>query len=162
MTVYVTKVRGLNPQDGLVGGAIAGVIATLIAMVYGMFGAASFWTFPNLLVTLIGMQPGSGVGAAVVVGFIINVILLAVFGLVWALIARTLEGKQLLWGTLFYAALVWAVGYWLLLPDAGLGWSPRLQSGMGLLASLSAMLIYGSVLGAYLLRHQRRELVDQY
>ena len=54
MTMYVTKIRGLNPVDGLAGGAIAGVVQTMVAMIYGLINRRSVWEFHQLLATLVG------------------------------------------------------------------------------------------------------------
>ena len=53
--------------------------------------------------------------------------------------------------------VAWAIGYFVILPT----WSPALRDGIGMLTSASSMLVYGSVLGSYLSRRQKRELVSR-
>lgn len=158
MTVYVTKTRGLKPMDGLVGGAIAGAVQTLVAIVYSLINGKGLWQFPQLLSTLVG-RPGETASFTfdVVLGIILNIIVLAILGGLFALAARTLEQKAIIWAALAYGVVVWAIGYFLVLPL----WSGRLRDEVGLLTLLSSMLVYGSVLGAYVSRRQKRELVSR-
>jgi hypothetical protein len=159
MTMYVTKIRGLNPVDGLVGGAIAGAVQTLVAIIYGLINRRSLWEFPQLSATLVG-RPGTSALDGVI-GVVVNVALLALFGLLFAVMARTLAQKALVWAALAYGLIVWAIGYFLVLPASGVGWSPRLLEA-GALTLASSMMVYGSVLGAYLSRRQKRELVSRH
>jgi hypothetical protein len=159
MTMYVTKIRGLNPVDGLVGGAIAGAVQTLVAIIYGLINRRSLWQFPQLSATLVGRPGNSALDG--VIGVVVNVALLALFGLLFAVMARTLEQKALVWAALAYGLIVWAIGYFLVLPAGGVGWSPRLHDEAGALTLASSMMVYGSVLGAYLSRRQKRELVSR-
>lgn len=162
MTVYVTKPRGLNPVDGLVAGALAGAVQTVVAMVYGLIGGKSLWNVPQLLSTLAG-RPGdtSGFSVDVLIGIIMNIVFLALMGLLFAVIAKNFEQKMIIWAALIFALIVWAVGYFLILPASGIGWSPRLRDEVGGLSLASSMLVYGSILGAYLSRRQKRELVSR-
>ncbi|HEY1012768.1 MAG TPA: DUF6789 family protein [Herpetosiphonaceae bacterium] len=157
MTMYVTKVRGLSPQDGAAGGAIAGLAQTAVAMIYGLLNGRSLLSFPNLLGTLAG-QPDTfnGFGLQTLLGIIVNVLILAGLGALFAVIARTFEGKQLVYSALAFGLVAWAVGYFLILPF----WSPELRNDAGPLTTASSMLVYGSVLGTYLSRRQKRELVS--
>jgi hypothetical protein len=157
MTMYVTKVRGLSPQDGAAGGAIAGAVQTLVAMLYGLLNGQSLLSFPNLLGTLAG-QPdnANGLGLNTLLGIAINVLILALLGALFAVIGRAFEGKTLVYGALAFGLAAWAVGYFLILPF----WSPELRAGAGMLTTASSMLVYGSVLGTYLSRRQKRELVS--
>jgi hypothetical protein len=161
MTVYVTKTRGLNPVDGLIGGAIAAGVQTIIAMIYSLIAGKSLWNFPLLVSTLVG-RPGAGNGfnADVLIGIVVNIVLLTLLGLLFATIVRTLDQKSIIWAALVFALLVWAIGYFLLLPANLIGWSPRLHDEAGWLTLASSMLVYGSVLGGYLSRRQKRELVS--
>lgn len=163
MTVYVTKTRGLNPVDGLVGGAIAGAVQTVVAVVYSLINGKGFWQFPQLLSTLAG-RPGdtnAGFTLDVVIGIVVNIIVLTLLGGLFALAARTLEQKAIVWAALAFGVIVWAIGYYLVLPAGGVGWSPRLHDEAGALTLASSMLVYGSILGAYLSRRQKRELVSR-
>src|SRR5690349_18819375 len=149
MTMYVTKVRGLSPQDGAVAGAIAGGAQTVVAMIYGLLNGQPLLSFPNLLGTLAG-QPdnANGLGVNTLLGVAVNVLVLALLGALFAVIARTWEGKTLVYSALAFGLVAWAVGYFALLPF----WSPELRAGAGPLTTASSMLVYGSVLGTYLSR----------
>ncbi len=162
MTVYVTKARGLSPVDGLIGGAIAGAAQTLIAMIYSLIGGKSIWSFPLLLSTLVG-RPGDAAGfsADVLIGIVVNIVILSLLGLLFAMIVRNLDQKSIIWAGLIFALIVWAVGYFLILPANVIGWGSRLHEEAGALTLASSMLIYGSVLGGYLSRRQKRELISQ-
>lgn len=164
MTVYVTKVRGLSPLDGLVGGAIAGVVQTIIATVYSLISGNGFWSFTHLLATIVGRPANvqAGFTTDVLIGLVVNIVILAILGLLFAVMARTLEAKVIVWSALAFGLIAWAIGYFLVLPASGVGLSPELRDGAGALTTASSMLIYGSVLGAYLMRRQKRELVNRY
>jgi hypothetical protein len=132
MTVYVTKTRGLNPVDGLAGGAIAGVAQTVIAMIYSLIAGKSFWNFPLLLSTLVGRAgTGNGFNTDVLIGIVVNIVLLALLGVLFAMIARNLDQKSIIWAGLIFALVVWAIGYFLILPTNVIGWSPRLHDEAG-------------------------------
>lgn len=157
MTMYVTKVRGLSPQDGAAGGAIAGLAQTVVASIYGLINGQALLTFPNLLGTLAGQSDTfNGFGLQTLLGIVVNVLILAALGALFAAVARTVEGKRLIYGALAFGLVAWAVGYFLILPF----WSPELRNDAGPLTTASSMLVYGSVLGTYLSRRQKRELVS--
>jgi hypothetical protein len=160
MTVYVTKVRGLRFRDGVAGGAIAGLIHSIVVVIYGLIDGSSMWQIPNLITNLIGITPTSSTefGALTLLGFGLNIAVLTLLGGLFTLAAKQAEGKVLLWSALVYGVIVWAIGYWIILPV----FAPLLHDGLAVLTALSGLLVYGSVLGAYLMRRQRRELVDRY
>ena len=164
MTVYVSKTRGLSPVDGFIGGALAGLAQTFVVILYSVLGDLGFWTVPNLWNQLLGINvaDATAFSGMTLLGIVINLVIMAVLGALYTLVARHQEGKAIIWSALLFGVIAWVIGYWLLLPDTVVGWAPTLHENLSWLTSGSSMLIYGSVLGAYLVRRQSRELVDSY
>lgn len=118
--------NGKHLQEGVLGSLAGGVVFGLLMQMMGM-------------ISMIAGMVGS---TSAVVGWLVHLVISAIFGVVYGLVAKEA------WGVvqgLIYGAILWVFGPLIVMP-AMMG-MPLFMVNQGSLASLMGHLIYGAVLG---------------
>jgi hypothetical protein len=136
--------------DGLVAGAIAGLVQGMFAMIVaGMRGQPFTWPLTNIgyMFRPATNQPARGHPGTITKGLMIHMLVAMMLGLVFALIAPFLPAFLPLWvWGMVYAALIW------LLDIAGLLRlvDPTMKENFSMGVFFLTHLVFGAVLGWWL------------
>jgi hypothetical protein len=162
MATVVMRTNGRDPMGWLIHGAISGLIAGVVFMLFEMAVAA--WSIgPNaVLIPLrmvgaivlgrVALDPGYSVVTAGVSGVVVHLTLSALFGSLFGAILPAaaeldvpMPGGRIVLAATVYGLLLWLINFYGLAPTAGLSWFPNRASPLVQFAGHT--FCYGTVLG---------------
>ena len=139
--------------NGLIAGAVAGIAQAIVAMVITFFtGHGLFWPLINIgyMFRPAADPPLDDDAGTIVKGLVIHVVVTALLGVLFALIALVLADIGFiplwLWGIL-YAVIIWAIDVLGLLRAI----DPTMDRNFNYAIFLISHLVYGAVLGWWLM-----------
>lgn len=98
--------------SGAVWGIVAGVVFAMMSMVYGAVAGPGLWAPPRMIATMVGFEMGASFAAVpVMLGLGIHMMLSALYGAAFAVVAGGLERTALLVGGLAFGIVLYVVNF---------------------------------------------------